>query len=270
MSQKYSKTIGVSSQQLWVPTPTDIMKRAALFDLFKPCLSEPGAVLEIGCGVGALIHDLLRNDFWGKGVDSSENAIKIAKALNQEGGKKFTFESSTNKDDLGSYDYLVSIAVLEHIEDDVECLKQWSHFLKPNGKLLLAVPGHMSMWGPNDVWAGHYRRYERSDLIETVTKAGFSLKTIHAYGYPLINFIKHILDKRIGNKINRLKNKGADVIRQEATSNSGIDRAGWSKIFWIYSSPVFAILWEILFFIQRLFYNTEKGIGYILLAEKEE
>jgi SAM-dependent methyltransferase len=266
---EYSKTIGVSSKQIWVPTPTDIMKRAALMDLFKPCLSKPGAVLEIGCGVGALIYELIRNGFWGKGVDFSENGLNIAKAFNQTNENKFIFGSSISEDDFGPYDYVIAIAVLEHIEDDVGCLRQWHNLLKADGKLLLAVPGHMSLWGSNDVWAGHYRRYERLGLFETVTDAGFSVQKIHAYGYPVINLIKCILESTIYNRIERLR-KNSKVTIEEASSNSGIDRDNWSKLFWIYSSNIFKPVWKILFLIQGLFYNTEKGTGYILLAEKKQ
>ncbi len=267
--KKYNETIGVYSEHIWIPTPTDIMKRAALIDVFKPCLSNPGSVIEIGSGAGALIQELMLHGFWGKGVETSENALNVARAFCQEGDKKFIFEPATSNEDIGSYDYVIAIAVLEHIEDDINALRQWRQFLRPGGKMLIAVPGHMALWGPNDVWAGHYRRYDRSALIETVGEADFSIEAVHAYGYPLINLIKRILRKKIGNRVYRTQKLNSEFTKEEASSNSGIDRGKWSQIFFIYSSRIFNIVWRFMFFIQSLFYNTEKGTGYILLAEKK-
>ena len=40
----------------------------------------------------------------------------------------------------GSYDFLISAHVIEHMKNPLQALKQWCRVLKPNGKLYLIVP----------------------------------------------------------------------------------------------------------------------------------
>ena len=61
----------------WVPSIAHIIRRAAILDAIQ---DKPiGRVLEIGCGGGAFLRDLSNKGFYGKGVDTSETALKVAK-----------------------------------------------------------------------------------------------------------------------------------------------------------------------------------------------
>src|SRR3546814_10271932 len=67
--------------------------------------------------------------------------------------------------------------VLEHIEDDRLAIQEWIRWLAPNGKTILSVPAHRSRWGAGDVWAGHYRRYDRNDVEQLLVSCGMEVRS---------------------------------------------------------------------------------------------
>jgi hypothetical protein len=58
--------------------------------------------------------------------------------------------------------------VLEHIEKDGEELAKSVRFLKDQGVLAVLAPAHQSMFTAFDTAIGHYRRYDKSMLPQTV------------------------------------------------------------------------------------------------------
>jgi 2-polyprenyl-3-methyl-5-hydroxy-6-metoxy-1,4-benzoquinol methylase len=74
-----------------------------------------------------------------------------------------------------SYDSVVLINVLEHIEDDGLALKQIASALKPGGRVILWVPAFSQLYSDFDRRVGHYRRYRIKGLIQKVEAAGFSV-----------------------------------------------------------------------------------------------
>lgn len=66
--------------------------------------------------------------------------------------------------------------VLEHVADDIGFLRSLWTALAPGGLLYLTVPAHAWLWSGEDVHAGHFRRYAKSNLVERVTESGFELE----------------------------------------------------------------------------------------------
>lgn len=90
--------------------------------------------------------------------------------------------------------------VLEHIEDDVSTLKDMHNKLNNNGKLLLYVPAFDFLFTSIDVLAGHYRRYDKNNLINKLEISGFkilkceycdSVGVIATLVYKLLNNFKN-------------------------------------------------------------------------------
>ncbi|MFC1734786.1 methyltransferase domain-containing protein [Candidatus Hydrogenedentota bacterium] len=63
-----------------------------------------------------------------------------------------------------SFDSILYIDVLEHIENDEEELDLAAQFLRPNGKLVVLAPAHRWLSSDFDVSLGHFRRYDRKSL----------------------------------------------------------------------------------------------------------
>ncbi|HYM61803.1 MAG TPA: methyltransferase domain-containing protein, partial [Thermoanaerobaculia bacterium] len=71
------------------------------------------------------------------------------------------------------FDTIVSLNVLEHIEDDVAALRAMREILAPGGHVALLVPAHPSLYGEYDRLDGHFRRYTRRSFEAAIRRAGF-------------------------------------------------------------------------------------------------
>ncbi len=76
-----------------------------------------------------------------------------------------------------SVDYLYSLNVLEHIEDDEAIARLWFQKLRPGGQLLVYVPAFQALYSSMDRKVGHVRRYTRRMLCDRLTHAGFKVNT---------------------------------------------------------------------------------------------
>lgn len=71
-----------------------------------------------------------------------------------------------------SFDTAVLVNVLEHIEDDRHALANLFRLLSPGGRLLLFVPAMQWLMSDLDRMHGHFRRYQKPDLVAKVASAG--------------------------------------------------------------------------------------------------
>ena len=76
-----------------------------------------------------------------------------------------------------SFQTVIGINVLEHIEDDEKALLHLGSILKPSGRLLLLVPSKKWAYTDLDKQLGHFRRYEKKELGEKLVKHLFVLKS---------------------------------------------------------------------------------------------
>jgi SAM-dependent methyltransferase len=71
-----------------------------------------------------------------------------------------------------SFDVVLALDVLEHLDDDAAGLAEGARMLKPDGLLLVTVPALPSLWGSQDIVSHHRRRYTRDSLYQTFARAG--------------------------------------------------------------------------------------------------
>lgn len=77
------------------------------------------------------------------------------------------------------FDLIYSSNVLEHIEDDVAMLRKIHARLKPGGAFAIFVPAFMRIYSDLDAAVGHYRRYEKNELLDKLRQAGFDIQDAH-------------------------------------------------------------------------------------------
>ena len=71
-----------------------------------------------------------------------------------------------------TFDTVVLVNVLEHIEADRAALANLVRILKPGGHLLVFVPAMQWLMSELDRLHGHFRRYHKADLVAKVQGAG--------------------------------------------------------------------------------------------------
>ena len=145
-----------------------------MYQAVRPMLGEK--ILEIGAGTGNMTTFLLRH---GEVVATDINEVGLERLRVRFGNrgnlKVHTWDASEAYPDKGSFDTIVCMNVLEHIENDRAALDNMMAVLKPGGRLVLLVPQGMWLYGPFDAKIGHFRRYTYENLKNLLGEQGFDV-----------------------------------------------------------------------------------------------
>ena len=99
-------------------------------------IKEEDKVLEIGCGVGDLSHELSTKSIHTIGVDISVRHAKLRfRTIDfmKVSGEYLSFKNN-------SFDKIICINVIEHLKYPHKLLTEIKRILKPEGKVLLQTP----------------------------------------------------------------------------------------------------------------------------------
>jgi len=96
---------------------------------------------------------------------------------------------------VGSFQTVIGINVLEHVEDDEKALFHLGNVLKPSGRLLLLVPAKKWAYTELDRQLGHFRRYEKKELGEKLGKASFHIEKL--YFFNIIGLMSWMIRDKI-------------------------------------------------------------------------
>ncbi len=135
----------------WSNTPGGVafqLRHRAVLALFdKPS----GKVLDIGCGPGVIVADLLARGCTVYGVDPSTSMVR--RCQERFGSRPDAHFSVGAVEQLGfpdrTFDAVVCIGVIERASDNQTALREMARVLKPGGSLLVSVPNRYSpylMW----------------------------------------------------------------------------------------------------------------------------
>ena len=159
-----------------------------LHERFDPYLGR--RVLEVGSGVGNQTRYFADRD---RVVASDiephyvrELRTRFAEHANV---RVASFRFPLSEDDRADLraegiDSIVCMNVLEHIEDHENTLRDFAAVLPSGGRMILLVPSLKALYGTLDVNLNHYRRYEKAELAELVTRAGFEIDQIRFLNRP--------------------------------------------------------------------------------------
>ena len=86
----------------------------------------------------------------------------------------------------GSFDVAISLDVFEHVEQDLEAMREVRRVLRPGGRLITTVPALMWLWSEHDVALHHHRRYQKSEFAERLDEAGFERLRLSYYNSLLL------------------------------------------------------------------------------------
>jgi SAM-dependent methyltransferase len=149
-----------------------------LYDCVKRWLEPP--ILEIGCGFGTYTQYLLQH---GQVICADIDDDCLAQVQRRYAGRDvITAQLDLNDAEqvrtLGRYRFrsAFSTNVFEHIQNDEDALGTLRDAIAPGGILTLIVPSHPKLYGYMDDQAGHFRRYTRSSVTQTLTNAGWNVR----------------------------------------------------------------------------------------------
>jgi 2-polyprenyl-3-methyl-5-hydroxy-6-metoxy-1,4-benzoquinol methylase len=149
-------------------------------------------VLNAGCGSGDMNLLLCQNSSWHvDAIDVDEEAIRLSQELKVEHNLRNLQLFHTSIEEHApqeEYDIIISIDVLEHIEDDWTAIKTLQKMLKPNGIICISVPAIPWLYGYHDSMLGHYRRYQRRNLTDKLSFF-FNVKKCRYFGASLIPIV---------------------------------------------------------------------------------
>lgn len=140
--------------------------KAYIADILTPYLT--GEILEIGAGIGGTTRRLRAAPGVTKWT-ALEPDPQLARVLQHEipddlGPTEVIVGTLDAIPPVRSFDVILYIDVLEHIQDDRGELRRVVDRLRVGGRVCVAAPAHNILFSPFDAAIGHYRRYTRSTL----------------------------------------------------------------------------------------------------------
>lgn len=208
-----------------------------------------GKALDVGCGTGEISLYLAKRGFKVTAIDHDPQAISIVKKklrgyLSTVSVDSFSGFSSTFK-----FDLIILREVLEHIKDDRLALKKIHLLLKKDGAVLITVPGQKYLYGPHDKMSGHFRRYQKNELLNKVRQANLKIDFFQSLGFPFFNLTTLIY--------NHLPHKNK-------FRHTGLNKPYKNLIF--LSKKILPL--RFFGFVSEVFKNKSWGAQFVLLAKK--
>jgi SAM-dependent methyltransferase len=166
----------------------------AVLEKVRPFLGKD--ILEVGTGIGNFTEKLAAR--------AKVTGVEIVPEFVAEAKRRFP-SLEIERADMGagipdflrgrSFDTIVCMNVLEHIEDDRRTLADFFKLLRPGGRAVLVVPAHRWLFNGLDAHDGHFRRYEAEELSAKLREAGFQIE--HRSRFNLVGILGWFLNGKV-------------------------------------------------------------------------
>ena len=175
----YETTYQVEDTHWWF-----VGRRAVVFDELRRVLGErgngeaPGSrprILDLGCGTGRNLAELAQVGD-AVGLDLEARALEFCQQRGLRSVAQARAEHLPFQD--ASFDAVIALDLLEHLDDDVEGVREVFRVLRPGGHFLAFVPAYRWLWGPQDDISHHRRRYTPRMIASTLRAAGFRVNRL--------------------------------------------------------------------------------------------
>jgi len=164
---------------------------------FQPFLGN--SVFEAGCGSGNLTSHLLDRKVL-KVVDIDPVHVEAITArfghLENLETSVCDLESPDTYTEAESYDSVLCVNVLEHLDEPYLALKGFHRILRKGGHALVLVPAHDWLFSEADRALQHRKRYSASEVQELLTSAGFEV--VKSYEFNRLGVVGWYTNKILG------------------------------------------------------------------------
>jgi len=156
----------------------------------------PFAVLDYGCGDGALVCGLLR---YGRKIGrrlhvTAVDFHELAPPAITHAGPVVSYQvNAAWHRHPGRYDVIFLRHVLEHHSQPLRLLSELAATLNPGGRLFIEVPNRRSLWARffGRYYSGYYLprhlfHFDQASLANILQRAGFRDPSVHLAHHPMI------------------------------------------------------------------------------------
>jgi len=172
----------------------------AVNELKRTLGAKPVSIMEVGCSAGHLLADMRRclpNATLTGGDYTLGTLAKLGEMMPGIPLVRFNLADSPLPSD--TYDAMVLLNVLEHIEDDVAATKHIARMLRPGGVAVIEVPAGPELFDDYDRQLQHFRRYTLPGICGVIERAGLVVERRNYLGaliYPAFYLAKKLSQSR--------------------------------------------------------------------------
>lgn len=141
--------------------------------------------------------------------------------------------------------------VLEHLDDDLGALTAIRELLASGGNLVVTVPANPELWTQWDDLAGHRRRYRKAQLAALLSSAGFNVREITSWGFPVTGWVAI---------------RGSKMRSRRMSEGS----ASEIPVFVRRLLPVAKLGFALLARLEVAFSRFDRGAGYVAIATRAD
>jgi SAM-dependent methyltransferase len=176
--------------------------------LEKLDIHPPATIIEAGCGWGTNLEALEAAGYQITGLDVSR---KMLDRLDRPDRRLIEADLTQGlPDHLPTYDCVLALDVIEHIDNDRHALQQLGRLLKRTGRLIVSVPALPELFSEFDEVQGHRRRYTAESLRSCLEGAGLLVNDTRWWGQWMVKVLRARKSARRG----RLGDTNADIYRR--------------------------------------------------------
>lgn len=168
MEQAYAEKYGELYRKHWWWRA----RQRALLQTVRHLVPETGPVriLDVGCGDGLFFDELASFG----AVEGLEPEASLIRSDNPHRSRIYPV-TLTNFRPSQTYDLILLLDVLEHVDDPAGYLRSALGLLNDRGKVLLTVPAFRLLWTTHDDLNHHRTRFTRSTFRVVARQAGMDL-----------------------------------------------------------------------------------------------
>ena len=228
---------------------------------------EGERILDLGCGIGYLLS--LFNSSEGQlfGMDMSQESVLTAKKyvngfIIGGDGHKLPFKANT-------FDHVIFADVIEHIADDVSCLKEVVRVSRKNARIVISTPALEGLI--TRTWLKHWLhgeedQYQKDCRLGYTAEALMKVACVNNIRVDQIIYTNYYLTELM---IGLLK-LAFFIKKNKYNSQNDLFNIADSKVFKTYKHLVFPVLYGLGRVEERICKNIIKGHCLILCGTVEK
>lgn len=183
MEERYQReTFDLEENHWWYRARREIIL-AQLRRQFADRPAKDLRILDIGCGAGTILRRL-KELGTAVGLDANEAAARTARE--RAGCQVYVgYLPDGLPEGLDPFHAVGLFDVIEHLDDDVACLRAAREVVADDGVLVVTVPALPWLFGIHDEYNEHRRRYTAGSLRRALREAGFGRVRVSYFNFLL-------------------------------------------------------------------------------------